>query len=87
MRLSLKMSKVGDDGFEVSLTFEAFPAALSALCAVADGFLNRPRHAAAVAPPKMQPAYRNGTHAVFVCGCGESVSALQFHAMGPRCNK
>lgn len=87
MKLALKMSKVGDEGFEVSLTFEAFPAALSFLCGVADGFLGRPRRAETVVPPKMTPAYWNGTAAIFVCDCGESVVCGQFHLMGPRCGR
>ena len=87
MRLALKMTKVGDEGFEVALTFEAFPAAFSFLCGVADGFLGRPVRTATAVPPKMKPAYWNGTPTMFVCDCGEGVSAGQYHVMGPRCSK
>ena len=87
MRLALKMSKVGDEGFEVSLAFEAFPAAFSLLRGVAEGFIGRPRHVETAVPPKMKPAYWNGTPTMFVCDCGEGVSAGQYHVMGPRCGK
>ncbi len=87
MRLALKMSKVGDEGFEVALTFEAFPAALSFLRGVAEGFVDRPCHAETAVPPKMSPGYLNGTAAVFVCDCGEAVPTGQFHVTGPRCGK
>lgn len=87
MRLALKMSKVGDEDFEVAITFEAFPAALSFLRNIAEGFLDRPRRAEAVVPPKMKPAYWNGTAAAFVCDCGETVPAGQIHVMVPRCSK
>ena len=87
MRLALKMSKAGDEGFEVALTFEAFPASLSLLRGVAEGFVGRLCHAEKIVPPKMKPAYWNGTPAVFVCDCGEDVSAGQYHVMGPRCSK
>lgn len=36
-------------------------------------------------PKHMKPAYANHTPSLYVCACGETVTAGSAHVMGPRC--